>query len=717
MNGTVIQSSMRTRKRTNLGFGVACILIILIGLSSYFSLREYIKDSNKALQSFNIRNVIEGLSSDLMEAKASVRGYHLSGQEVFLTEYEVARARLHSQIETLKQNTKKNPVQKRELILLEDLIEKRFRYWDESISLRKEKGGSVLQTLVKNIPFTQDSDRKIKESFLRMDVKDESIGIVSKVLGQSSNWVVLFIFFGTITAVLLIVSAAYMVNSDVRKREAAENEVEVFFNVSLDLLCISGTDGYFKKLGPAWTDVLGYSLEELFKRPLLDLVHPDDLSRTQQEVSQQAKGEKTLSFENRWKCKDGTFVDLSWKSVQVEDKMYGVARDITRQKIFERQLIEAEKNSLVAAKVKSEFLANMSHEIRTPLNGIIGVTDLLENTSLNEEQKKFTNTIKNSGSMLLKIINEILDFSKIEAGKLEVEKNDFQVNQILEGQVSIVGPLAHEKNLQLTSYVDPQIPAMVRGDSGRIAQILLNLVNNAIKFTDSGTIDIRVELLSETKDGLYLKFCVKDTGMGLSDEQKERIFTAFNQADGSTARRFGGTGLGLSISKKLTELMGGEIGVKSAPGEGSNFWFTIKLEHSTKQTVKETSKTPSTKTRSIRILVAEDNQVNQMIIKKMLEKLGHSVHVVSNGLEAVNTYKEASYDMILMDHHMPVMDGMEATAIIRQMEGPIKKLPILAFTANVLEESQVQFVQAGADDFIMKPVTLNVLEETLRKWI
>lgn len=526
----------------------------------------------------------------------------------------------------------------------------------------------------------------------------------------------LAIIVGSLLAISLIIGAAIKVNLDMLRREKAERDVETFFEVSLDLLSISGMDGRFIKFSPAWCELLGYSKEELMRIPLLDLVHPEDLAKTNDEIEKQKSGGKVLHFENRWRCKNGNYVDLSWKSVPVGDAMYGAARDITKQKMFEKELIDAQKNSQEAVKIKSEFLANMSHEIRTPINGILGVTDLLGQTELSKEQMSLLSTLRNSGSLLLKIINEILDFSKIEAGKLELDSNDFNVTSMVENQISLVGPMAAEKKLTVMATVDPQIPGFVKGDSGRISQIILNLLNNGIKFTEKGYVKLNVGLVSKMDDAAVLKFTVEDSGIGMTDSQIRRIFSPFEQADGSTARKFGGTGLGLSISKRLAEMMGGQIGVISVPDKGSSFWFTAKVTSSEMQIAADKFSHHS-ETRKLHVLVAEDNLVNQMLIKKMLEKLGHTVFIAGNGLEAVNMFKDMNYDLILMDHHMPVMDGMEAVKLIRKMESPGNHIPILAFTANVLQEAQLSFSAAGVDDFLLKPVTLASLESSLGKWM
>ena len=710
---------MKNRLKTNLGFALACILIFIIGIISYHSLNKYITGSDETFRTLKIQTDMEKLSAEYAQAKSSVRGFHVAVKEEFIEEYYVTKNHIQKILEKIRKNTLDNPRQQKEIDTLEIALWERFKNWEDNFEQRRKAGLSFSLQLAHPNSEWRMIEQRIYHSIDKIKQEEQTrSSLNASELGKFSSFTMIVVVIGSFCAIGLILTAAYLVNRDAKKRELAEKELETFFAVSVDLLSISGMDGYFRKISPAWADLLGYSIEELFTIPLLDLVHPEDMQKTLDEIERQKYGSKVLQFENRWRTKDGRWVDLSWKSVPVGDIMYGAARDITKQKIFEKELIDAQRNAQSAAKVKTEFLANMSHEIRTPLNGIIGVTDLLDGTNLNLEQKRFIATNRNSGSMLLKIINEILDFSKIEAGKLDLETIDFNVTTLLENQVSLVGPIAAEKNLKIITTVDPEIPQHVKGDSGRISQIILNLVNNAIKFTDHGHIEIKANLLSKSADCVMVKFSVSDSGIGMTESQVKRIFAPFNQADNTTARKYGGTGLGLSISKKLAEMMGGEINVESVPDRGSLFWFTVNLGYSEIELKSQTRsmKIPNL-SKHLRVLVAEDNQVNQMIIKKMLEKLGHTVLLVSNGLEAVNMFKESPYDLILMDHHMPIMDGMEATKLIRKMEGLGKRTPILAFTANVVEESQKAFSEAGVDDFILKPVTIHALEETLHKWI
>lgn len=719
------QTKKSSNWKTNLGFLLAAVLIAMIGVSSNLSTNNLIERSYWMQHTITVIGEIQALSATYMRAQTNVRGFFITEQEYYLADYVEARDNIRPSLQRLREATKDNSKQQLELDRIDGMLIDRFARWDKNVGIRRSQGLAAVQGFMRG-----DAGKKLDQVFLSAigSLKDEEQNLLrvrNEEATKSAQFTLAIVALGSFLALSCLGMAAYIVNRDYRRREAAEAERDRFFTVSLDLLCVSGMDGYFKRISPAFEEVLGYPLDELYATPILDLVHPDDLQRTLFEIERQAQGFRVMSFENRYRCKDGSYKMLSWKSVPIGDLMYGAARDVTQQKQFEEELVEAQKVAMQADRAKTEFLANMSHEIRTPLNGIIGSSDLLSDTPLQGEQKKLVSMIRTSGVLLLKIINEILDFSKIEAGKLEIEILEFDLPSLIESQISLIGMTAHEKDLKLKTDIGARIPKLLKGDPSRISQILLNLLGNAVKFAHQGDIVLGVQLESIADGNCVLKFTVKDSGIGMTEAQKKRLFSPFMQADGSTARKYGGTGLGLSICKRLVEMMGGEIGVDSEPNKGSTFWFTIKLEVPDPAVISTRALITSVKTvlepkvdkKSIRVLVAEDNHINQLIVMKMLEKIGYSAYLVANGSEAVDAFSAGHYDMILMDQHMPIMDGREAAILIRMIEETKgTRIPIIAFTANVIQQDQRDKMAKLLDDFIIKPVSIQVLESVLVKW-
>jgi PAS domain S-box-containing protein len=513
------------------------------------------------------------------------------------------------------------------------------------------------------------------------------------------------------------------VSRDIRDRKKLQRKLDRFFEVSLDMLGIADSRGYFVKLNPAFTEILGFTEVELCSRPATDFVHPDDIQSTVDQIERQSKGLAVLSFENRYRTKDGRYRWFSWKSMPDGEFTYGAARDITEEKEQRLLLEKLSEDAIAASRTKSEFLANMSHEIRTPLNGIIGMSALLAETPLNLEQTDYIKHVKGSADSLLAIVNDILDFSKVEAGKLELEELDFNLEELVAETAKMMQWSTMNKSLPFVISCDPNSSKMFRGDPGRIRQVLVNLIGNAVKFTKSGEISLSVELLNpqnESPPVSRFRFSIRDTGIGISDEAQRNLFTAFSQADSSTKRKFGGTGLGLSICKKLVEMMGGEIGLKSKENEGSTFWFTIPLMPSRIEGAK--SKVPSllqkTKFNEAKILIAEDNIVNQMVLLKMLERIGFQAQAVANGNEVLSILREKKFDLILMDCQMPELDGYETTAKIRASTSLSDvSIPIIAMTANAITGDKERCLNAGMNDYETKPININALAAIVEKWL
>lgn len=404
---------------------------------------------------------------------------------------------------------------------------------------------------------------------------------------------------------------------------------------------------------------------------------------------------------------------------RLKNGLVAVSIDITDQHELQEknmQLRINERAALETARLKSEFLANMSHEIRTPINGILGLHEMIKDSGLNDEQKIYLNTAEGCAKSLMRIINDILDISKVEAGKIDIEEVDFNLNDILAELNMLLIPQAAKKNLSLKFSICDEVPAKVKGDPVRVKQILMNLLNNSIKFTETGSVLLSCYKLSDQSDYTDVGFNVTDTGIGMPENVQKKIFAPFTQADSSTTRRYGGTGLGLYISRSLVQRMGGELKMLSEEGTGTSFWFTLPFKRQTPQpTVLSSIHTNPTPLKKLRVLVAEDNAVNQLIAKKQLQKMGHEPVIVSNGKEAILKLDEEVFDVILMDCQMPEMDGFTATEHIRKRTDSKNTIPIIAMTANALSGDREKCLVAGMTEYISKPMTTDDLAKIINE--
>jgi PAS domain S-box-containing protein len=522
---------------------------------------------------------------------------------------------------------------------------------------------------------------------------------------------------------------------DITERKQVEEELrrsrEKYHNIfenSILGLYQSIPGGRYISVNHAFAKLFGYKSPEEMLASVTDIGHqlyvnPQDRERAINQLVEQGFLE---GFELEVRRKDGTifWTSMNTKIVQDEDGLHfdGTVEDITKRKRAEEMLLKAKEAAESATRAKSEFLANMSHEIRTPMNAIIGMTGLLLDEALAEEQMEYVETIRSSGEALLAIINDILDLSKIEGRMMELERQPFDLHACIEEVMDLVAKSASEKELKLGYTIEDNTPTVIMGDPARLRQILVNLLSNAVKFTEKGEVSISVSGRQLDGSSNELHFAVKDTGIGIPEDKANRLFQPFSQIDASTARRYGGTGLGLAISKKLVELMNGIIWVESEKGKGSTFHFTIRADATLDAPIDMSRGTSCHMADlhrdldpSLHILLAEDNLVNQRVTLRMLSKLGFRADVAANGLEVLQALKRQVYDIVLMDVLMPEMDGLETTKEIRQRwsnKGP----KIIAMTASALKGDREMCLNAGMDNYISKPVRIEDLAKVLRKY-
>ncbi len=900
--------------------GLLLIATPLILLLLFVGLVVQVKQQSKSAEvwALHLQEVI-GVSQSLLirlsEAESAVRGYVIAGDQRFVSSYAKSLELVRQTALQLQKLVSDNPSQQASAEKIQQLTAQRMEHLSNLVRLVKTGNKKQAEEYVKagTGADLMDQVRAEMETFSQ---EEERLGMARRqILDTSWQRLSWLLVAGTAAAILLASILTLLFSGGISRRlqqlrdnalslaegkelapplsghdEIAEldrvfHEMAVSLDEAtrrgrltienaLDVICTIDAEGKFVSVSPASLKVWGYQPDELIGRRFIEFVVPEDVQKTNEIDARILSGSATTDFENRYLHKNGSLVQIMWTSYwsESEQLVFCVARDITARKLMEEELERARDAALESVRLKSEFLANMSHEIRTPMNGVIGMTGLLLETDLSAIQREYTENIQSSADALLIIINDILDFSKIEAGLLRFEKIDFDLRASVEAAVELLAEQVQTKGLELASIVYQDVPTALRGDPGRLRQVLTNLIGNAVKFTDQGEIAVSVTKFSETAEEAVLRFEIRDTGIGISAEAQQGLFQAFMQADGSTTRKYGGTGLGLAISKQLVELMGGQIGIESTPGRGSTFWFTGRFEKQSEpaKTASQTATSlsgarvlivddnvmnrsilnhqtsswgmiaseaesgeralellraavtrgepydialldlmmpemdgfqlaeaikaapaiaavalvlmpsfgeaghgekaqragiaaylqkpvrqsklynclravlaesaslkPVTPARlitrhsmreadvrqrhetvsNVRIIIAEDNVMNQKVALGQLDNLGYRAEVVANGRELLKALEKAEFDLILMDCQMPQMDGFAATTELRRREGAARHTIIIAMTANALDGDDKKCLAAGMDDYLSKPVKADVLRQKLERWL
>lgn len=514
---------------------------------------------------------------------------------------------------------------------------------------------------------------------------------------------------------------AYQGEEAIRKVKEAAELGNPYALVFMDVRMPPGMDG-IEAIQKIWqkypftemvicTAYSDYSWDEIVK----NLGSTDKLLFMKKPFDATALKQTALTLTTKWHLQQESIVYTEKLEKEVNERTKELSKLVED---FKKMKEKAEK----ATAAKSAFLANMSHEIRTPMNGVMGMNDLLLETELTDEQRELSSMVKKSAKSLLRVINDILDFSKIEAGKMKIEKVPIQLHDFIKEIVQITSFSTNDKGLSIEFKIDDDVPEYILGDPVRIRQILMNYGGNAVKFTDEGSVAFLVEFLEPDDERYKIKFSVKDTGPGIPPKKQEDIFDSFTQGDESTTRKYGGTGLGLAICRQLAELMNGRVGVESEVGKGSTFWFTATFqkapEGDTAENFADSTSTdsPLYSQKKLKILIAEDNQINQIVAKKILEKEGFEVDIVDTGKKAVEAVEQKNYAFVFMDIQMPEMDGYEAARTIREREKESgKHVAIIALTASAMEKDREKCLDAGMDEYLAKPIEKEEMIRVLKK--
>ena len=710
-----------------LGYLIATLVLISILVVEFRYVRSLERDAEAADQTHRMKEHLGYVISLIKDVETGQRGYLITGNEEFRQPYLEAKQALPYEIETIKNLIGDERGQK-QIQSLEELINQKILFTDEAIRLQKEKGPAAASAFIQTGAGKRmmDEIRRLSAAMERTESEVLSARIAQKRQSATIAITATSIFVGLNLLVFGFVFV--LIRREIKQREDAQNilrrseeQFKTLVQHAGDVIYSTDPKGYFTFTNPTIERLMAYEPQELLGRHYLDLVAPSWRERVQQFYGRQIRERIVTSFHQHPVVrKDGSemWIGQTLQLIFEGEKILGtmaVARDVTRTKELQDELARARDTALESARLKSAFLANMSHEIRTPMNGIIGMTNLLADTRLDQDQHNFVDGIRQSADALLQIINGILDFSRIEAGKLEIETEDFNLTIFIEGIVGLFMHAAETKNLELTAIIDPDVPTLLHADASHMRQILINLIGNAIKFTEHGEVTLRIIRLSQTQTNVVLRFEIIDTGVGIAETAQAKLFSAFVQADASTTRRFGGSGLGLAISKRLVEAIGGQIGVASRPGEGSTFWFTLNLR---KQAGAGISKAlPRTNLQGFRALVVDDQPTNRESLINPLRSWRLDVAEAHSFDETLSALRDGvksgrHFDFVLIDHLIHGRSGLDLARAIR-LEKEIAPVRLILLSAFGQRPSEEMISEAGIRASLIKPVRQSQLYDCL----
>lgn len=691
------------------------LLIMAVLASAYVFFPDFFVKKQASLPNPEAVSILQKIQSAVEQAGYAESAFLAKGLEKDLKEYNDQVLLLNHHMGQLLRLVGKDPERYKKVANLNKTLKKHFDSVNVALTKPRKNRTGRLPASEKLLPMIENT----------LDVKSDRNTFE---LPKEIIWVI----FGMLAAMILVsrhLQSRRLIeqNAKIKNLENRSILLDTILNSMSEALIVIDRNGYFTHYNAAAQKIIGTKLREVAAESsvaelgFFEVIGGDLYSKRRLPFHRSLHGDKVDDLEifvQNSTHPEGTYISLSSRPLNdIDGGIFGamvVFKDISRRKMVEQEWIKAREAAVEASMKKSDFLAAMSHEIRTPMNGVIGMTTLLADTELTSEQRDYVGTVKRSAEALLTLINDILDYSKIEAGKVQLVPQPFDLKFLLHDISEIFKPSVQEKNVELFVGLSEKEPWFFNADSGRIRQILMNLVGNAVKFTTQGSVRIEVSRFKNSVKPGLVKFEIKDTGPGLKEDERRALFQKYFQTKNGI--KFGGTGLGLSISKQLVDLMGGEIGVDSVVGLGSTFWFTLPMPEAEEKDVPHSHETKFAKVFSGTVLVVEDQLVNQRVAQSYLRKLGLEVDLASNGLVAFEKCLNSRYDLIFMDCQMPILDGYEATRRIRKDEKRTgRHTPIIALTADATVAEKGEITNAGMDGYIYKPLELRSLIEVLQK--